>query len=77
VGTAHHSRLFADAANGQRLRQATAKIQAEMPFDIVAAIVLPDHLHFVWRLREGDLNYSQRVGRLKVLYQSETGWRSH
>jgi putative transposase len=65
----NRSPLFADAANGQRLRQATAKIRAEMPFDIVAAVVLPDHLHFVWGLGEGDdHNYSKRVGRLKVLF---------
>ena len=39
-----------------------------MPFDITAAVVLPDHIHFVWTLPQGDDNYSKRVGRLKVLF---------
>ena len=39
-----------------------------MPFDITAAVVLPDHIHFVWTLPPEDDNYSKRVGRLKVLF---------
>ena len=28
------------------------------PFDFVAGVVLPDHLHFVWSLPRGDSNFS-------------------
>ncbi|WOD37921.1 hypothetical protein RRF56_17045 [Nodosilinea sp. E11] len=39
-----------------------------MPFDVTAAVVLPDHLHLLWTLLPDDGNYSKRVGRLKVLF---------
>ena len=60
--------IFAEADNVKRLRQAATAVKAEMPFDITAAVVLPDHIHFVWTLPQGDDHYSKRVGRLKVLF---------
>jgi len=60
--------IFAEPDNVKRLRRAAATVKAEMPFDITAAVVLPDHIHFVWTLPQGDDNYSKRVGRLKVLF---------
>lgn len=58
--------LFADSQNVQRLRAALSTIKVEMPFDINAAVVLPDHVHFLWTLPPGDKNYSKRLGRMKV-----------
>jgi putative transposase len=43
------------------LRQATRQIKTEMPFEIIGAVVLPDHLHFIWKLPPEDLNYSKRL----------------
>ena len=43
-------------------------MRQEKPFDITAAVVLPDHLHFIWTLPPNDSDYSQRVSRLKVLF---------
>ncbi len=60
--------IFADPENVQRLRCAAAAVKAEMPFEVTAAVILPDHLHFLWTLPLGDGNYSKRVGRLKVLF---------
>ncbi|PSN18316.1 hypothetical protein C7271_13190 [filamentous cyanobacterium CCP5] len=60
--------IFAELENVKRLRQAAATVKAEMPFDITAAVVLPDHLHFVWTLTLDNDNYSKRVGRLKMLF---------
>jgi putative transposase len=60
--------LFADSANVKRLREAVAIVQREQPFDFFAAVVLPDHMHFLWKLPPGDCNYSKRIGRLKVLF---------
>jgi putative transposase len=39
-----------------------------MPFTILAAVVLPDHLHFLWPLPPEDSAYSQRIGKIKVLF---------
>jgi len=60
--------LFSSPENIHRLRVAIAKTRKEMPLDIMAAVVLPDHIHFLWTLPDDDFNYSKRVGRLKVLF---------
>ena len=60
--------LFSDSENVSRLRVAIARTRTERPFEITAAVVLPDHLHFIWTLPPDDSNYSLRVSRLKVLF---------
>jgi putative transposase len=60
--------IFADPANIERLRQATAIVQRELPFQFCAAVVLPDHMHFLWTLPVGDSDYAKRIGRLKVFF---------
>ena len=40
--------------------------KGKMPFDIRAAVVLPDHMHFIWTLPRGDKDYSKRLGLMKV-----------
>ena len=60
--------LFSDRNNISLLRNTTAKVKSEMPFDIIGAVILPEHIHFIWSLPKGDRNYSKRVGRLKVLF---------
>jgi putative transposase len=41
---------------------------AEKPFAIDAAVILPEHIHFLWTLPPDDPDYSYRVGRMKVLF---------
>jgi len=69
--------LFASGQNVQRLRNALREVKEDQPFDVLAAIILPDHLHFVWTLLSGDRQYSKRIGRMKVLftrsYRGENG----
>ena len=65
--TYHRTPIFQDPENIQRLRWATAMTKTDMEFEITAAVILPDHIHFMWTLPEEDTNYSKRVGRLKVL----------
>jgi putative transposase len=60
--------LFARPENVELLRAAVATVQRESPFNFLAAVVLPDHLHFLWTLPPGDQNYSKRIGRLKVFF---------
>ena len=42
------------------LRDVIRKVKQEHPFKIEAMVVLPEHLHAVWRLPEGDSDYSKR-----------------
>ncbi len=51
-----------------RLRAAVRATRAERPFHIDAWVVLPDHMHCVWTLPEGDANYSVRMGAIKARF---------
>ncbi|WP_338547477.1 transposase [Pseudomonas benzopyrenica] len=48
------------------LRQAIRQAKAQHPFDILAMVVLPDHLHALWCLPEGDWNYPLRWSLIKA-----------
>ena len=48
-----------------RLREAVRVTRAERPFGIEAWVVLPDHLHCVWTLPEGDADYATRWRLIK------------
>lgn len=48
-----------------RLREAVAAVRRERPFGIEAFVVMPDHLHTVWRMPEGDADYSTRWRLIK------------
>ncbi len=47
------------------LRSAFSEVKAKHPFRIDAVVILPDHLHCIWTLPEGDTNYSTRWNLLK------------
>src|SRR5690606_8502855 len=51
-----------------RQREAVAATRAERPFGIDAWVVMPDHLHAVWTLPEGDADYSVRWGAIKARF---------
>lgn len=48
------------------LRESVRKIRTRTPFHIDAWVVLPDHLHCVWTLPEGDVDYSGRWRAIKA-----------
>ena len=50
------------------LRVAVAQTHAERPFGICAWVVLPDHLHCIWVLPEGDADYSTRWRLIKARF---------
>jgi hypothetical protein len=43
------------------LRDAVRQVRARAPFHIDAWVVLPDHMHCLWTLPEGDAKFSQPV----------------
>jgi putative transposase len=47
------------------LRQAIVQVRATLPFEIIAWVLLPDHLHAVWRLPEADVDFSLRWSLIK------------
>lgn len=49
----------------QCLRTAMQYVRVNRPFFIVAAVLLPDHLHTIWTLPPDDKDYSTRWRRIK------------
>ncbi len=48
-----------------RLKEAFQRVKGSQPFDIEAIVMLPDHLHCLWRLPEGDGDFSSRWRLIK------------
>jgi putative transposase len=57
--------LFREAG---RLRDAVRVTRAERPFRVEAWVVLPDHLHAVWTLPDGDRDFGIRWGAIKARF---------
>ena len=57
--------LFQSAVAREILGQVLREIRAEQPFEVVAIVLLWDHLHTIWALPPGDCDYSTRWRKLK------------
>jgi len=47
------------------LRQTVSAVRLELPFTIHAWVVLPDHMHALWTLPDGDCDFSTRWRLIK------------
>ena len=58
------------------LRQAIENVRQDLPFIIVAWVLLPEHLHCIWQLPDGDSDYSTRWRLIKtfVTKRSKESW---
>jgi putative transposase len=57
--------LFDRDKTRQLLRTAIQTIRSNSPFEILAMVLLPDHLHSIWTLPPDDSNYSTRWRQIK------------
>jgi putative transposase len=48
------------------LRDALYRVKAAHPFSLIAMVVLPEHLHAIWRLPDVDANYPMRWALIKA-----------
>lgn len=55
----------------QILSNAISEVQRQYPFSIDAWVLLPDHLHTIWTLPDGDMDYSKRWGLIKAKFSKE------
>jgi len=59
------------------LLAAWSDVRQRHPFETIAICLLPDHLHCIWKLPEGDANYPLRWKEIKrhfsLQYQKEVG----
>lgn len=81
VVTERRSPLFGEARCRSLLGDALRDVARERPFDTVAMVLLPDHLHAVWTLPEGDADFSRRwkeiKGRFTQAYLADGGIEQH
>jgi putative transposase len=52
----------------ETLREATRRTRERHPFRIDAFVVLPDHIHAIWTLPEGDADFSTRWRLIKIVF---------
>jgi putative transposase len=55
------------------LRAAFATVKERHPFEIDAVVVLPEHLHAIWTLPEGDADFSTRWMLIKRTFTHRLG----
>ena len=65
VVTHHRAPLFSDESHIGIVREAFRKIMTLRPFQMDAIVVLPEHLHCIWRMPEGDADYASRWREIK------------
>lgn len=58
-----HSSLLVDEIAS--LRRAFASAKKARPFDIDAVVILPDHMHCIWTLPAGDIDFATRWAHIK------------
>lgn len=54
------------------LREIIEAIRSLHPFEVEAWVLIPDHLHSIWTLPQGDSNYSTRWGLIKSQFSKRT-----
>lgn len=63
-------RLLVDHVDELRLAFQDAK--RARPFEIIAIVILPDHLHCIWTLPEGDTDNTNRWSQIKTGFSKRT-----
>ena len=59
-----HRQLLVDRIGD--LRTAFRAAHAARPFEVLAIVILPDHLHCLWRLPPGDFDNANRWAQIKA-----------
>ena len=63
--------LLADHLNINALGRAFRRVKEERPFTMDAFVLMPDHLHCIWTLPEGNADYSSRWRDIKKYASQE------
>jgi putative transposase len=60
--------IFSEQGNVDLLMRSLRRVQEHHPFELTAHIVLPDHLHMLWDLPDGDDRFSTRWRLIKEAF---------
>lgn len=63
--------LFAQQEMVERFRDASRYTRQRRPFTFLVGVILPDHLHVLWQMPEGDADYSNRWKMLKTAFSRQ------
>lgn len=68
VVTAGRARILTSDSARRMLHEAFAECARSRPFVQVASVLLPEHLHEIWTLPDGDSDYSTRWRQIKTAF---------
>ena len=63
--------IFINPGNLKQLKDAINKVRVKHPFSLNAMVILPDHLHCLWKLPENDQDFSMRWRLIKRYFSIE------
>ena len=72
VVTFRRRHLFDKAECRKILRQTIERTRRNHPFHIDAWVLLPEHMHCIWTLPQGDTDFSQRWSLIKSRFSKQT-----
>ncbi|OHX15773.1 transposase [Chromobacterium amazonense] len=75
VVTERRQRILLEPDVRAALREAILAVRRERPFAIDGWVLLPDHLHAIWTLPEGDADYAMRWREIKRRVTRAVGQR--
>lgn len=65
VVTYNREKILLEPDNVVRLRRSFSHVMKKLPFKMDAVVILPDHLHCIWRLPPDDDDFSTRWRLIK------------
>jgi putative transposase len=68
VVTYNRMPIFSTSECRKLLHDAWLDVCGVFPFQTIAVCLLPEHLHCIWTLQEGDANFSVRWKEIKRLF---------
>ena len=71
LATYQRQLLFSDLQNIQHLKAAMQKVKKEYPFSLNAIVILPDHLHCIWKLPGNDVDFPTRWRLIKRYFSMQ------
>ena len=76
VVTAHRRPIFSSATAVDLLRGSFSAVRHKRPFAIDAIVILPDHLHCIWTLPDGDADFMTRWRLIKTWFSKRSAYKN-
>lgn len=69
--TYDHRPILTTDAGRMFLRNAIQSVRQDLPFNLIATVLLPDHWHLVMQLPEGDQRYKVRLNQIQAEFSEQ------